>query len=160
MVRQTVGAKWSAKMERPLLDYVFGLNARLGRLQFFLASIALAIVMAVICFAIAINGLIHFPKGIRPEQMSWALLGWPILGVAAAFFMLATFTLQAMRIRDIGWDPVVVIGGWIALMVIDVIVATKMPSLALEPGQHTTIMSGLVNFVMTGILLFWPGNDA
>jgi uncharacterized membrane protein YhaH (DUF805 family) len=146
-------------MERSMLDYVFGLNARLGRLQFFLASIALAVVMTVICFAIAMNGLVSFPRGIRPEQMSWAILGWPILG-AAAFFMLATFTLQAMRIRDIGWDPVIVIGGWIAIMVIDVIVATKMPSLALGPGQHATIVSGLVNLVMSGILLFWPGNDA
>jgi uncharacterized membrane protein YhaH (DUF805 family) len=146
-------------MERPVLDYVFGLNARLGRLQFFFASVVLAIVMAMICFAMVMNGLVHFTKGIRPEQMSWAMLGWPILG-ATAFFMLATFTLQAMRIRDIGWDPVIVIGGWIALMVIDVIVATKMPALALGPGQHTTAVSGLVNFAMTGILLFWPGNDA
>ena len=142
-----------------MLDYVFGLNARLGRLQFFFASIALAVVMTVICFAIVMNGLVAFPKGIRPEQMSWTLLGWPILG-AAAFFMLATFTLQAMRIRDIGWDPVVVIGGWIAVMVIDVIVATKMPSLGLGPGHHATAVSGLVNLVMTGILLFWPGDDA
>ena len=142
-----------------MLDYVFGLNARLGRLQFFFASIALAVVMTVICFAIVMNGLVAFPKGIQPEQTSWTLLGWPIL-FAAAFFMLATFTLQAMRIRDIGWDPVVVIGGWIAVMVIDVIVATKMPSLALGPGQHATAVSGLVNLAMTGILLFWPGDDA
>jgi uncharacterized membrane protein YhaH (DUF805 family) len=150
------------KMERPMLDYVFGLNARLGRLQFFFASIALAIVMTVMCFAIAMNGLVHFPSGTTRSQLpqlSWATLGWPILG-AVAFFMLATFTLQAMRIRDIGWDPVIVIGGWIAVMVIDVIVATKMPSLALGPGQHATAVSGLVNLVMTGILLFWPGDDA
>jgi hypothetical protein len=32
---------------------VFGFNARLGRLHFFLALIALAVVMTAICFAIA-----------------------------------------------------------------------------------------------------------
>jgi uncharacterized membrane protein YhaH (DUF805 family) len=141
-----------------MLDYVFGLNARLGRLQFFLASIALAVVMTVICFAIAANGLVHFPRGSQP-QLSWEIMTWPII-CAAAFFMLATFTLQAMRIRDIGWDPVCVIGGWIAIMIIDLIVATKMPSLALGSGHHATIVSSVVNLVMTGILLFWPGNDA
>jgi uncharacterized membrane protein YhaH (DUF805 family) len=147
-----------SKMERTMLDYVFGLNARLGRLQFFLASIALAVVMTAICFVIAVNGLVHFPKGAEPE-LSWAIMTWPIL-CAAAFFMLATFSLQAMRIRDIGWDLVVVIGGWVAVMIIDVIVATKMPSLALEPGYHATIVSSLANLAMTGVLLFWPGNDS
>jgi hypothetical protein len=87
------------------------------------------------------------------------MLSWPIIG-AVAFFMIVTFTLQSMRIRDIGWDPVCVIGGWIAVMVIDVIVATKIPALALQPGHHTTIVSSLANLVMTGVLLFWPGNDA
>ena len=62
-----------------MLDYVFGLNGRLGRLQFFLASIVLAIVMTAICFAIAVNGLFHFPKGAQP-QLSWAMLSWPIIG--------------------------------------------------------------------------------
>jgi uncharacterized membrane protein YhaH (DUF805 family) len=142
-----------------MLDYVFGLNGRLGRLQFFLASIALAIVTTAICFVIAVNGLVHFPKGTQPHQLSWAMMTWPILG-AVAFFAVVTFTLQAMRIRDIGWDPVCVIGGWIAVAIIDMIVATKMPSLALGPGHHATIVSSIVNLVMTGILLFWPGNDA
>jgi uncharacterized membrane protein YhaH (DUF805 family) len=142
----------------PMLDYLFGLNARLGRLQFFLASIALAVVMTAICFVIAVNGLIHFPKGAEPE-LSWEIMNWPIL-CAAAFFMLATFSLQAMRIRDIGWDPVVVIGGWIAIVIIDMIVATKMPQLALGSGHHATIVNSLANLAMTGILLFWPGDDA
>jgi uncharacterized membrane protein YhaH (DUF805 family) len=135
------------------------LNARLGRLQFFLASIALAVVMTAICFVIVANGLVHFPKGARPDQLSWAMMGWPIIG-AAAFGLVATVMLQAMRIRDIGWDPVCVIGGWIAVMVIDMIVATKMPALALDPSHHATIISSIGNLVMTGILLFWPGSDA
>lgn len=141
-----------------MLDYVFGLNARVGRLHFFLATIALAIVMTAICFVVAVNGLVHFPEGAQP-QLSWVILSWPMIG-AVAFFMVVTFTLQAMRIRDIGWDPVCVIGGWIAVLVIDVIVATEMPALALGPGHHATIVSSLVNLVMTGILLFWPGDNA
>jgi uncharacterized membrane protein YhaH (DUF805 family) len=146
------------KMGSAMLDYLFGLNARLGRLQFFIASIALAVVMTAICFVIAVSGFVHFPKGAQP-QLSWAALSWPIIG-AAAFFMVVTFMLQSMRIRDIGWDPVCVIGGWIAVMVIDVIVATKIPALALGPGHHATIVSSFVNLAMTGVLLFWPGDHA
>jgi hypothetical protein len=42
-----------------MLGFLFGFNARLGRMHFFLALIALAVVMTAICFAIAsyTNGL-------------------------------------------------------------------------------------------------------
>ena len=36
-----------------MLGFLFGFNARLGRLHFFLATIALAVVMTAICYAIA-----------------------------------------------------------------------------------------------------------
>ena len=35
-----------------MLGFLFGFNARLRRLQFFLATIAVAILMTAICFAI------------------------------------------------------------------------------------------------------------
>ena len=50
------------------------------------------------------------PSMIRPEDLvkNWAIIG------AMVFFGAATFTLQSMRIRDIGWDPVCVIPAWFA----------------------------------------------
>ena len=36
-----------------MLGFLFGFNARLGRMHYFLATIALAIVMTAICFVIA-----------------------------------------------------------------------------------------------------------
>ena len=99
-----------------MLDYLFGFNARLGRLHFFLATIALAVA--------------------------------------------ATLNLQAMRLRDIGWDPICVIVGWIAIEIIDGIIAMKVPSLSLGPGHHGTVLASIVNLVMGGLLLFWPSSDA
>jgi hypothetical protein len=61
-----------------------------------------------------------------------------------------------MRVRDIGWDPVVVMAGWLAIEFVDAIVAEKM----LGPGHYGTMISSIVNLVMTGILLFWPSSDA
>ncbi|MFX8320120.1 hypothetical protein ABTL33_18930, partial [Acinetobacter baumannii] len=66
---------------------------------------------------------------------------WPVLAAAVLFGWL-TFTLYAMRIRDIGWDPVCVIPGWIAVMIIDYLIATKFPAMSLGPGHHGTVVGG------------------
>jgi hypothetical protein len=63
-----------------------------------------------------------------------------------------------MRIRDIGWDPVCVIPGWIAVAIIDGLVAGKIPAIALG-GQHGTIVGALVNLALFLALLFWPSSE-
>lgn len=134
-----------------MLDLFFGFNARLGRLQYFLACMALGVVMVMVSFALIASGSIHVPRG---AHVSWQMLGWPAMA-AVVLFMVVTVMLQAMRVRDIGWDPVVVMAGWLAITFVDVIVGVKL----LGPGHYGTIIGGIVNLVMTGILLFWPGND-
>src|SRR5579871_4128057 len=129
-----------------MLDHLFGFNARLGRLQYFLACMGLGVVMVAICFAIVASGSIHIPRG---QHLSWQATA------AVALFFLATMMLQAMRVRDIGWDPVLVIAGWLAITFIDAIVGVNF----LGPGHYGTIIGAIVNLVMTGILLFWPGSD-
>ena len=136
-----------------MLGFVFGLNARLGRLHFFLASIALAIVMTAICFAIAMAVLrTTSPSMVRPEDLThnWAIIA------AMVFFGVATFTLQSMRIRDIGWDPVCVIPAWIALMIVDHLVAGRFPAWAIGGEHQGTMVGGLVNLGLLLALTFWP----
>jgi len=128
-----------------MLGFLFGLNARLGRLHFFLASVALAIVMTAICFAIAMAVLrTTSPSMIRPEDLmtNWATIG------AIVFFGLVTFTLQSMRIRDIGWDPVCVIPAWFALMIVDHVVAGRFPAWAIGQEHQSTVVGGLVNLAL------------
>ena len=138
-----------------MLGFVFGFNARLGRMHFFFATIALAVVMTAICFLIAMSGLPALPAGTRPslEQLTWPMM------IAAGFFVVATLTLQSMRFRDIGWDPVCVVPAWIALLAVDGLVATKMPAWSLGEGHHATIVGGLVNFGLLLALTFWPSGD-
>jgi uncharacterized membrane protein YhaH (DUF805 family) len=140
----------------PMLGFLFGFNARLGRLHFFLATIALAVVMTAICFLIAMSGGVHTPTvRTRPifEQLTWPML------IAAGFFVVATLTLQSMRFRDIGWDPVCVIPAWFALLAVDELVATKMPAWSLGEGHNATIVGGLVNFGLLLALTFWPSGN-
>jgi uncharacterized membrane protein YhaH (DUF805 family) len=135
-----------------MLDLLFGLNARLGRLQYLLAGIALVVAMVGVSMALIAAGSIHIAPG---SHLTWQMLSWPVAS-AVVFFVLATVILQAMRVRDIGWDPVVVMAGWLAIEFVDAIVAEKM----LGPGHYGTMISSIVNLVMTGILLFWPSSDA
>jgi uncharacterized membrane protein YhaH (DUF805 family) len=149
------------KKERPMLGFLFGFNARIGRLQYFLGSVALAIFMTMIIFAItssAIHGSIgaHGAHGSAREFV--ASLKWPLIGVGA-IFLLISFMLQSMRFRDIGWDPVCVIPAWIAIVVIDALVAARFPALSIGRDHHGTIIGAVVNLGLFLALLFWPGCD-
>ena len=136
-----------------MLGFLFGFNARLGRMHYFLATIGLAVLMTVICFVIA--GHVYRPgQPISPAD----LMGWPTL-IAIVFFAAMSFTLQSMRIRDIGWDPVCVIPMWIAIVVVDKLVAGKIPAWSLGPGHSGTIVGLLFNAALFLALTFWPSGD-
>lgn len=140
-----------------MLGFVFGFNARLGRLHFFLASVALAIVMTAICYAIAMAVLRNSsPAAIRPEDLTSSRS----MIAAIAFFGLATFMLQSMRIRDIGWDPVCVIPAWFAVMIVDHLVANRFPAWAVGQEHQATAVGALLNLALMLALTFWPGGDS
>lgn len=146
----------ASKEGTPVLDLVFGLNSRLGRLQFFLATLVLAVVMTAICVAIAMSVLRSVTlANIRPDD----ILKSSGIIAAMVFFALATVTLYSMRFRDIGWDPVCVVPAWIALMFVDYVVAMKFPAYAIGQEHTGTIVGGIANLVLTLALLFWPGRD-
>jgi uncharacterized membrane protein YhaH (DUF805 family) len=138
-----------------MLGFIFGLNARLGRLHYFLITIGVAVLMTGICFVIARQTLQNTANGM---PLSIEALKGPAV-VVGIIFMLITLTLQSMRIRDIGWDPVCVIPGWIAVLIIDMVVANKFPNLALGHEHHGTAVGALVNLALFLALLFWPSGD-
>ena len=135
-----------------MLGFLFGFNARLGRLHFFLATIAAAVLMTAVCFAIAGHALQN-ARGVTPSLSSWQIIA------AAILFIWLSLTLQSMRIRDIGWDPVCVIPGWIAVAIIDGLLASKIPAIALGHQQPGTIVGALVNLALFLALLFWPSTE-
>lgn len=71
-------------------------------------------------------------------------------------FLWITFTLQAMRIRDIGWKPIIVIPAWVLILAIDGFMAIKFPAWSAGKGHHQTIIGLLTNLGFYGVLLFWP----
>jgi uncharacterized membrane protein YhaH (DUF805 family) len=139
-----------------MLGFLFGFNARLGRLHYFLATIALAVVTTAICFSIATSYIQSTPRGmVSPESM---MKSWPIIA-AIVLFGWMTFTLQSMRVRDIGWDPVCVIPAWIAIVIIDKLIAGKIPAWSLGQDHNGTVVGALVNLALLLALTFWPSGD-
>jgi uncharacterized membrane protein YhaH (DUF805 family) len=138
-----------------MLGFIFGFNARLGRMHFFLGTLALSVVMTLICFAIAGYAFNTTPKGMHPSA-EMLLTSWPVIA-AGVLFAAASFLLQAMRFRDIGWDPVCIIPGWIAVAIIDRIIALKIPAVSIGHEHTGTAVGALVNIALLLALLFWPG---
>jgi hypothetical protein len=135
-----------------MLGFLFGFNARMGRIRYFLYLFAAGFVIGVIAH-IALG--ISLSSGIM--QLFSFSKGWLAITLGAVF-VFASFTLQSMRFRDMGWDPVCVIPGWIALMIFDRLAATKFPALSLGPEINQTIVGALVHFGLVLALLFWPGS--
>lgn len=131
-----------------MLEMIFGLNARMGRLMYFLSGLGLGVVAIVLAIPLAFYIHSHHIPVTTPDSL-WAA-GWPVYAFAGVC-LFGQFTLASMRLRDIGWDPVIVVSGWIALLVINHLYGTRVPAIA--------VVTGLVNLGMELILLFWPGGD-
>ena len=117
-------------------------------------SFALGFVIALIVFAIA-SATYSMPKGmlLSLDQMKGPLI------VVGVIFWLVTFMLQSMRFRDIGWDPVCVIPLWIALVVVDRVIAAKIPAVSLGHDHPGTIVGALTNLGLVLALTFWPSGS-
>ena len=138
-----------------MLGYLFGFNARIGRLRYFLSTFALGVATAIVMFAI-LGAAVR--NGASALALNTALKSWPTL-IAFIFFTWLSLTLQSMRFRDIGWDPVCVIPTWIALLVVDHLVAVKIPAWSLSHDNPNTVVGALVHFGLVLALLFWPSAD-
>ena len=132
-----------------MLGFLFGFNARLGRLHFFLSTIVVTVLMVVIYLAVIAYVFQTTPKGTMPSPTSGPFFA------AAVFYGWLTITLQSMRIRDIGWDPVCVMPAWIALAIVDGLIAAEFPAISVG-HEHGTIVGALINLSLILALLFCP----
>jgi uncharacterized membrane protein YhaH (DUF805 family) len=139
---------------------LFGFRGCIGRLKFLLLLVGAVLVsislpaLVGIAFGLAFHGgsaraIIH--------RHSLIVIG-TMLVVWLPVFLWVSFALQAKRFRDMGWNPLYAILGWLAANTLDRIAVALMPSLAFGHQKHSVV--GLViNIVMVGCLLFWPGTE-
>ncbi|MHC2255856.1 uncharacterized membrane protein YhaH (DUF805 family) [Bradyrhizobium embrapense] len=153
MVRKASLGDAATKGVRHMLNYIFGFNARMGRLAFFFCTLVVGLGFVMLVYGITGN----VPRG-RTDVLLAQASNSPTLIIAFYGLLVVCFMLQSMRVRDIGWDPVCVMAAWIALMVLDRAIAGRFPEYALT-YQHTgTVVGALANAAMNLVLMFWPGN--
>lgn len=136
------------------MGILFGFAGRIGRLEYFLLSLGLAFVMTLIVF-VMIGTMMpsHRVAGAPPTGMILA-----IVAVTAPIFLYFSLALQAKRFRDMGWNPMLSICGWIGAVVLDKLFALLVPALASATGGGTMV-GGLINLAMCACLLFWPSQS-
>ncbi len=136
-----------------MLGFLFGFNARLGRLHFFLSFVALVVVWVAIDLALSPYSIRQMASGAKPSPDH---LAWPLI-VPTVGFLLIKYTLKSMRVRDMGWDPVCVVPAFIAFGTVDSVIASKVPAWSI--GHHGTIVGVMIQIALLLALTFWPSRE-
>jgi uncharacterized membrane protein YhaH (DUF805 family) len=135
-----------------MTDSLFCFRGRVGRLKFFLYSfiiVPVAFFLALLILPVIYVFGLHLNASTSTTLMSVVP---PLAG-----FLWMHLSLQAARIRDIGWKPGVIIPALLLIHVTDSIVAYLFPALALGT-KHFTLVSEVVYAVFTIALLFTPSD--
>jgi len=142
-----------------MIGALFSFRGRIGRLQYFLTALGVGFVALLVIGAFFLNLMsAYFGRG--------AVHGGSLVGLGLAMLLLAPLILwiglavQAKRVRDIGWDPILVIPALWAFSFVDSLVAQAVPALRVLPAGHQTIVGMAVSLAYTGCLLFWPGEGS
>jgi uncharacterized membrane protein YhaH (DUF805 family) len=131
-----------------MIDSLFCFRGRVGRLKFFLYGFII-LPVAFFLVLLILPALYVFGLHLNASRSTALMTIVPPL----AGFLWMQLSLQAARIRDIGWKPGVIIPALLLIDVADLIVAYLFPALALET-KHFTALSEVVNAVFTIALLF------
>ena len=131
-----------------MLHNILGFGGRIGRLEYFLISMVFGLFMSLLVLALRLGLAPHGLTLGSPGSTAFLLI---LLLFVLPIYLWFSFALQAKRFRDIGWDPLYVIPGWIfANMVIGALTLVFLT-------VHSIPWIGLLfNLFMSLALLFWP----
>ena len=135
-----------------MLHNILGFGGRMGRLEYFIVSVVFGLFMSLLVLAL-VSGLA--PHGVTSDSMRGSA-GSPallliLLLVVLPVYLWFSLALQAKRFRDIGWDPLYVIPGWIFANMVGGLVSVAFPTVHWIPA-----IGLLLNLFMSCALLFWP----
>jgi uncharacterized membrane protein YhaH (DUF805 family) len=137
-----------------MLDFLFSFRGRIGRLRYFLGSMALS--MPLVLMIVGIIGVVVSAGGGKLPLIPLLVMALFAV-VSIPVFLYSSLSMQARRIRDIGWNPLYVIPAWIGVGVIDRLIAQAFPALSIGHLHFQTLPGLLLNLAFGLVLLFWPG---
>jgi uncharacterized membrane protein YhaH (DUF805 family) len=110
-----------------MLETEYSFRGRLNRLQYFISCLELGATIAALV-VVSVIALMALHVGVKSATVLVLLLAAPCSWVSLA--------RRAKRFRDIDWNPLYVIPGWMAVSVVDLLIELSVPALA-PNGQHT-----------------------
>jgi uncharacterized membrane protein YhaH (DUF805 family) len=132
-----------------MLGVLFAFSGRLKRLPYFLIGVlAFCLFVGVVATLAVVAGPSVADLKTNPEAVKGLLPLVPVFLVALLLNGWVSLSTQACRIRDIGWNPVIVIPAWMGLLAFGE--GMSLSAHGLAPAI------GLANLGMTCCLLFWP----
>lgn len=129
-----------------MLHNILGFGGRMGRLEYFLASLALGFLVMMLVVALVAGFMPQLGHGERGQMPRGLMI--ILLGIVLPIYLWFGLAFQAKRFRDMGWNPIYWIPGSIAACVIIMLLSPFAPGLAL--------IGGLFNILLGLCLLFWP----
>jgi uncharacterized membrane protein YhaH (DUF805 family) len=143
-----------------MLGFIFGFNARMGRLNYALCSVVVSGASQLGMFVFA--GFMIQQMMTTAQPPTGAMMAGPLYAVASITVAIQ-FILRSMRIRDIGWDPVLVVPAWIAIVIADKAIAATFPAWAIGESHlghgylgSGTVVGRLIDIALFALLIFMP----
>lgn len=139
-----------------MVEIAFSFHGRLKRLRYFLASLGLGLAFVVGLCVIGVG----FAAAVAGHRWSAvALLCVALLPLVVAMLW-CSLSLHVRRIRDIGWDPTIVVACWLFGNLADKLVLGHLvPGLAQHLNWQGTYLGVLANFALSLAILFWPSRE-
>jgi uncharacterized membrane protein YhaH (DUF805 family) len=135
-----------------MLGYLFLFYGRMGRLQY--ALWAWIFVPLIFSLVIVVEGFIlAFGFNLHADDLKTAMFALVALPIFLLMWM--ELSLQAVRIRDIGWRPSRVVPAIVVFSLVSSAVAWAVPALGGDTGL-ITIAASVINLLCTLVLLFTP----
>lgn len=131
-----------------MLHNILGFGGRIGRLEYFLISIVFGLFVTLLVLALKL-GLA--PHGMTPGSPGSTAFLLVLLLIVLPIYLWFSLALQAKRFRDIGWDPLYVIPGWIFANMVNGVLTVAFLTVHWIPW-----IGLLFNLFMSLALLFWP----
>jgi len=140
-----------------MLGAVFSFRGRVNRLQYLAGCVGLG-VGVVLLAVIVLGGAVVSAGSDKSAMLKAGLVGLLFLIVVVPLYLWISLSLQARRLRDIGWEPIFVIPALFVFDILDRFLALGAPQIAVTPGLMSMSWLGVcVNLGLTLCLFFWPG---
>ena len=130
-----------------MLASVFSFRGRINRLQYFLGNFAVGGALALLA-----GMLITFIE-LAPTSRPSLVMVWDavFLVFAGPLALWSGVSLQARRLRDIGWEPLIVMPIWVGALV--------LAGFAAQAGfaMSQAALASMISLAMLACLYGWPG---